>query len=160
MRKTVFGVWLISLLIFAANRAHAQCDCGGYPYEKNSSRSSPYLTAYEELENSEVVFIGEVIKRKKLVIPEKHEYEYIITYKVKKAWKKQLAETIDVREGRCLPGFEKGEEVLVYAIFDDNKLFHPYCSRTRLLSKARGDLKEFEGRGLEPQELKKPGKNR
>lgn len=46
----------------------------------------------------------------------KDDYEYVLTYNVKRAWKREIEEVIDVREGGpCLLGFEKGHEVLVYA---------------------------------------------
>lgn len=157
MRKMVLGILLVAAFIFVKDEARAQCDCFGTP--ETGLRSNK--TALEELEHSEVVFIGEVLKRDKVKIANgDYGYEYVLTYKVKRAWKKEMEETVEVREGGpCLLGFTKGDEVIVYAILYKGSLRQPYCSRTRELSKAAADLKEFEQNGVREQTIRKMGNN-
>jgi hypothetical protein len=155
MRKCTLAICLISVFVFGAREAYAfQCDCVGRPLEKDY-RGSKHPTAHDEFKNSEAVFIGEVVDKKKvqtdLVYRGSGDYEYEISLKVKSAWKKNLGELVAIREtGSCLIGFEKGEEYLVYASIHNNRLLTLYCSRTRRLAKAIRDLKEFEENGEKP----------
>jgi hypothetical protein len=156
MRKTMFCILLLGASILGVPETKAQCDCIGATPEIRGRR---YRTAYEELKNSDVVFIGEVIEIKKVEKPPDSvaykgadHYELEILFKVKRTWKKALGESVAVRnavEG-CLIGFKKGEQYLVYAAANGKMLRTWYCSRTRLLAKAAKDLREFEERRETP----------
>lgn len=157
MRKLILAICFISAFIFGAHKVNAQCDCIGGNRE-NDYRGSRYATAYQEFENSEAIFIGEFVEMKKIERPPAFKsdfpYEYEIKFKVKKAWKKNLEEIIFLRYwAGCLIGFKEGQEYLVYAFVHDGMLRTNYCSRTRLLSKAAVDLKEFEERGEKPSDI-------
>jgi hypothetical protein len=136
---------------------NAQCDCVGASRE-NDYRGSRYASAFEEFENSEAVFIGEFVEMKKIPRPPTFNsdfpYEYEIRFKVKRVWKKNLEENISLRYwAGCLIGFEKGEEYIVYVFVHEGVLRTNYCSRTRLLTTAAGDLKEFEEKGQKPRQV-------
>src|SRR5687767_9897370 len=152
MRNSTLAICFISAFIFGVREAAAQCDCVGSNRE-NDYRGSRYSTVYEEFENSEAVFVGEFVEMKKIERPPAFKsdfpYEYEIKLKVKKAWRKNLEEIVSLRYwAGCLIGFKEGEEYLVYAFVQEEGVLRTnYCSRTRLLSKAAGDLKEFEEKG-------------
>jgi len=153
MRRIMIAGLFLGIFIRSVNPASAQCDCIGSNRE-NDYRGSPYRTAYHEFEHSEIVFIGEVVDRKKVEIPGSDDYEYEVTYRVKRAWKKEIEELTKVRiGGPCLLDFGKGETVLVYAFADKSQLRLQFCSRTRLLSKAAADLEEFNKVGVKPQKV-------
>jgi len=157
MRKLILAICFISAFIFGALEVNAQCDCIGGNRE-NDYRGSGYATAYQEFEKSEAIFVGEFVEMKKIERPPAFKsdfpYEYEIKFKVKKAWKKNLEEFISLRYwAGCLIGFKEGEEYLVYAFVHEGLLRTNYCSRTRLLSKAAVDLKEFEERGEKPRDI-------
>jgi len=158
IKRIVLTICFINVLVFASIEAYAQCDCiGSTP--ANDYRGSTYRSAYDELEAADVVFIGEVVQRSKFELPIPHQpgdtqgYEW--TYKVKKAWKKEIKEIVRVRMGGpCILDFEKGKKVLVYAFADGETLRIRFCSRTRELHKASADLKEFEEKGIKPEKIK------
>jgi hypothetical protein len=157
MRKLFLAICVWSAFISGAHAVHAQCDCSGGNRE-DDYRGSRYSTAYEEFENSEAVFIGEFVEMKKIERPPAFKsdspYEYEIEFKVNKAWRKNLEDVVSLRFwAGCLIGFEKGKEYLVYAFVHEGVLRTNYCSRTRLLTKAAGDLKEFEEKGEKPREI-------
>lgn len=157
MKKLTLAICFVSIFIFGAHRVYAQCHCIGGNRE-NDYRGSRYSTAHEEFENSEAVFIGEFVGMKKIERPPAFKsdfpYEYEIRFKVKKAWKKNLEGVISLRYwAGCLIGFKEGEEYLVYAFVHEGLLRTNYCSRTRLLTKAASDLKEFEEKEEKPREI-------
>src|SRR5262245_29131668 len=126
LTRVVLAICFIStpMFIFGPMETNAQCACAGgsTKSEIQSSRS-----ASEELQAAEVVFIGEAIENKKIELPspnrEGTSHEYELTFKVKRAWKKAIDEIVKVREsGPCLLGFKKGNEVLVYAFADEDRL--------------------------------------
>jgi hypothetical protein len=78
MREIIIGIWFLGAFLSIGGRSYAQCDCINSTSE-NEYRGSPYRSAYDELQNAEFVFIGEVVERKKAEIPEKNGYEYVIT---------------------------------------------------------------------------------
>ena len=162
LRRVILNICLINALVFVfgARQAYAQCDCAGST-PANDYRGSRYPTAYDELKDAEVVFIGEVLQRSRVDLPPRHRdgysYEYKITYKIKRAWKKEIDEIVKVREGGpCILGYKKGDEVLVYAFAGRSRLRMRFCSRTRLLAQAAVDLKEFEEKGINLEKIKKP----
>jgi hypothetical protein len=151
MKRIIVGLFLASTCIIGVGEAYAQCTC-----------ARPDLTAFEELKDSEAVFIGEVISKE---IIEKAAgygdrqdvYDMEIKFKVKKVWRKNLRELVTVRflVYGCIKSFDKGSEYVVYA-FNDNKgqlRTGCCCSRTRPLAKAAEDLKEFEERGEKPKQV-------
>jgi hypothetical protein len=138
MKKLFLGICLIAIYIGLPSSAQA-CECAG-----------GYLSAYAELKYSDSVFIGEVVELKKVNISPAYEgavpYELEVKFKVKRAWKGVAGKSIILRteaEG-CIVGFAKGKKYLVYASIYKDRLRTSYCSRTKELSRADLDLKEFE----------------
>ena len=149
--KTVLAVLLfIGSFIAGSNAAVAQCAC-----------IHPNITALEEFDKSEVVFIGEVVDSKvveKPAYPNREDtYDMEVKFKVKKVWRKSLQEEVSVRflVFGCIATFEKGTEHLVYAVKDDKGRLRMgcCCTRSRPLEKAGEDIKEFEKRGEEQKQV-------
>jgi hypothetical protein len=146
----VCALLLISACVVATDAALAQCAC-----------SQPDITAFEEFQKSEVVFIGEVLSSD-VVEKRAHEtrpdvYDMEIKFKVKKVWRKSLHEEVSVRFRvyGCIRSWDKGSEHLVYA-FKDNKgplRMGCCCTRTTSLQDATEDIAEFKKRGEEPKPI-------
>ncbi len=107
------------------------------------------------------MFIGKVIEITKTA-RDKNDGSYveIVKFEVKKAWKRDLETFVIIRNKiqGCINGFDENEEWLVYAYNKQDGMLVTYCccSRTRLLSKAAEDLKEFEAKGEQPAKIRKP----
>jgi hypothetical protein len=152
MKQLIPGILMILTFAFEARHTVAQCDCLN---PSKDIRGSGYSTAYEELKNSDAVFYGQVVEMKMIDRKPAREgannYEVEIRFKVEKAWRKDLAEFITIREysDGCIIGFDIAERWLVYARFDDDKTFRTgYCTRTRVVYKnVEKDFKEFEKNG-------------
>jgi hypothetical protein len=153
MRKILFGVLLAFTCTYGGRDTFAQCDCAGKV--SNDIRGSRYSTAYEELKNSDAVFLGQVVEMKmidrKPIREGANNYEVEIKFRVEKAWRRDLNEYVTLREysDGCIIGFDIADRWLVYAYLDDDKIFRTgYCTRTRVIYKnIEKDLKEFEERG-------------
>jgi hypothetical protein len=148
-------------LIAASLDGQAQCDCIGYTPEVRGSR---YGSAVEDLNHSEVVFVGEVLETRKVAKPQnssgEEHHEFKVRFKVQRAWKRAVEEYVWVRNNvdYCIFRFETGKQYLVYAVADGDRLRTWYCSRTRLVSKAQKDLDEFDSHGVKATEIKRPTK--
>ncbi len=143
MRTAILIILFVSSLCFGTSEVFAQCSC--LPSLKN-------LTAHKEFKLADVVFVGEVVKIKRTVRDKKTDrYTEIVTFKVKSTWKQNLEEFVIITNeiSGCINGFGEKEEWLVYAYKEQNIKFHTRCccSRTKPLSKADEDLKEFEVKG-------------
>jgi hypothetical protein len=118
-------------------------------------RGSRYATAYEELKDSDAVFLGQVVEMKmidrKPIREGANNYEVEIKFRVEKAWRRDLDEFVTIREysDGCIIGFDIADRWLVYAYLDEDKNFRTgYCTRTRVIYKnIEEDLKEFEAKG-------------
>ncbi|MDT5123605.1 MAG: hypothetical protein QOC96_3087 [Acidobacteriota bacterium] len=154
MRKTIQIFLLLGLFYFVAGETFAQCSCVA---ERRD------ITPHKEFKLADAVFIGKVIEIKKTA-PDKDTGGYIETVKfeVKKAWKQDLDTLVTIQNKiqGCINGFDENEEWLVYAYKKQDGTFGTYCccSRTRLLSKAAEDLKEFESEGEQPAKIRQPRK--
>jgi hypothetical protein len=62
VRKILFGALFIVICIYGGHDAFAQCCC--MTNVSDDIRGSRYATAYEELKNSDVVFLGQVVEMK------------------------------------------------------------------------------------------------
>lgn len=150
MKRIIIGLFLVSVSVVGVGEASAQCKC-----------ARTYPTAFDELKDVEAVFIGEVISKHIVEKPvvradRQNVYEMEIKFRVKKVWRKNLKELVTVRflVYGCNIAFDNGTEYLVYAINDKGRLrTYCCCSRTKPLSKAAEDLKEFEKRGEEPKQV-------
>jgi hypothetical protein len=149
MKRILFGLFLISISIVGIGEASAQCTC-----------IRTYPTAFDELKDSEAVFIGEVLNVETIERPYKHRpdaYDLEIKFKVKKVWRKDIDQQIALRflvDG-CISSFDKGAEYLVYAFRDKEGRLRTFCccSRTRPLAKAAQDLEEFQKMGEKPKHV-------
>ena len=157
--KLMFTILLFSfVLISASSTIRAQCDCIGQTSEIRGSR---YSTALDELNHSEVVFIGEVIETRNVATPPSSSGENIheqeVRFKIQRAWKRAVEEYVTVIDNvdSCSIGIEKGDRYLVYAVADGNQLRTWYCSRTRLVARAKKDLDEFKSSGVRPTKIKR-----
>ena len=165
MRMIIFGALLISTFTFGARDAYAQCCC--MINVSQDIRGSRYSTAYEELQNSDAVFYGQVVEMKmidrKPVREGADNYEVEIKFKVEKAWRRDLDEYITIREysDGCKIGFSVASRWLVYAYLDDDKNFRTgYCTRTRVVYRnVDKDFKEFEEKGEKQTKIIKASRN-
>jgi hypothetical protein len=153
MRKIFFGALLIITCTYGGRDAFAQCCC--FSHVSPDIRGSGYATAYEELENSDAVFLGQVVEMKmidrKPIREGARNYEVEIKFRVEQAWRRELNEFVTLREysDGCGIGFGIADRWLVYADLDESRNFRTgYCSRTRLIYKnIDKDLSEFERNG-------------
>ena len=149
MEKFIVGILLSFTFAFAARNTLAQCDCMGAGKDIRGTR---YSTAYEELKNADAVFYGQVVAMKMIarepVRNGAKDYEVEMTFRVEKAWRRDLDEFITLREysDGCIIGFDIAERWLVYAHFDEDKILRTgYCTRTRVAYKnVEADFKDFE----------------
>lgn len=95
-------------------------------------------TPAEEMEKSDAVFSGEVIK-----IDDSSSYGYDVTLQVLETWKGTEGSLIKVHTGigggDCGFGFKEGEEYLVYASLTDGELQVYSCSLTGILDESDTD---------------------
>ncbi len=152
MRRLILGILVLGFFYFGAEVTFAQCTC---------SATYRDITAHNEFKLADVVFIGKVIEITKTA-RDKNDGSYveIVKFEVKKAWKRDLETFVIIRNKiqGCINGFDENEEWLVYAYNKQDGMLVTYCccSRTRLLSKAAEDLKEFEAKGEQPAKIRKP----
>lgn len=99
----------------------------------------------EELEKSTAVFTGKVIDidvRRGIVLSSADPVK--VTFDVSETWKgpdyKVLVVTTVRYSASCGYPFEQGEEYIVYARGEEDKLNTGICSRTKLLAAAEEDL--------------------
>jgi hypothetical protein len=152
-----------AILLLSAVTARAQCDCIGQTAEIRGSR---YSNAVEDLNHSEVVFVGQVIETREVPkLPNSNSdgtksFELKVRLKVQRAWKRAVDEYVTLRTNvdDCSIGFEVGARYLVYAVADGDSLRTWYCSRTRLVARAQKDLDEFESHDVKPSEIKRVSK--
>jgi hypothetical protein len=149
MRKTIRILLLLGLFYSGASVTFAQCSCVA---ERRD------ITPHKEFELADAVFIGKVIEIKKTA-RDKDTGSYVETVKfeVRKAWKQDLDSLVIIQNKvqGCINGFDENEEWLVYAYKKQDGALGTYCccSRTKPLSKAGEDLKEFEERGERPRKI-------
>jgi hypothetical protein len=154
MRKAIQILLLLGLFYFGASETFAQCSCVA---ERRD------ITPRKEFKLADAVFIGKVIEIKQTV-RDKDTGSYVETVKfeVRKAWKQDLDPLVIIQNKiqGCVNGFDENEEWLVYAYKKEDGTLGTYCccSRTRLLSKAAEDLKEFEATGEQPAKIRQPRK--
>jgi hypothetical protein len=153
MKKILFGTLLILACAYAGRDASAQCCC--ITNHSKDIRGSRYSTAYEELKNSDAVFLGQIVEMRmvdrKPLREGANNYEVEIKFRVEKAWRRDLDEFVVLREYSegCAVGFGIADRWLVYADLDEGKNFRTgYCTRTREVYKnVEDDLREFEEKG-------------
>jgi hypothetical protein len=138
---------LVAFFCFAADKIHGQCTC---------SATYRDITAHDEFKLAEAVLVGKVIEIKKTP-RDKDSYIEVVKFEVTRAWKRDLDSNLTITNTiqGCLNGFEEKEEWLVYAYrYHDGTLgTHCCCSRTKPLSRAAEDLREFEDQGEIPMKV-------
>jgi hypothetical protein len=149
MRKIILVGFITAVCLFGASNIHAQCSC---------LERDVYFSAYDELKGSDVVFVGKVTEVKKVGVSgydapsNTMYYEFDVKFKIKMAWKNDLPRTITIRNvGSKSAEFVQGESYLIYGRvrYDDNILRANLgcCNRSKRLSEAAEDLKEFTAKG-------------
>jgi len=152
MRKSILLLLFLGLLYAGAQDTLAQCAC---------AQEYINITPHKEFNLAHAVFIGKVIEIKKTV-PDKDTGSYIETVKfeLKKAWKRDSESFVIITNKiqGCANGFDENEEWLVYAykMQDGTLVTGCCCSRTKLLTEAAEDLKEFKAKGAQPAKIKQP----
>jgi hypothetical protein len=149
MRNLFLAVVCAALFGIVTSDVSAQCCC--FSNVAPDIRGSRYATAYEELENADAVFYGQIVEmkmlRKKPVRPGAQDYEVEITFRVEKAWRRDLDEYTKIREYSegCLMGFGIAHRWLVYGYYDEEKnLRTGYCTRSRVAyQNVEDDFKDF-----------------
>jgi hypothetical protein len=122
------------------------------------SRAQRYNPS-QRIKLADAVFIGKVIEIKNTP-RDKDTGSYVETVKfeIKKAWKQDLDSFVVIQNKiqGCINGFEVNEEWLVYVYEMEDSTLGTYCccSRTKVLSKAAEDLKEFESNGEQQREIR------
>jgi len=108
----------------------------------------------QELAESEVVFVGEVVRTIHFQPPPNSLTDPIaIEFAVNTVWKGPLYETMFIAPSRgtsCEFRFVDGEKYIVYSPSKETTPEVNLCSRTRLVAEAQDDLKEL-GRGHPPE---------
>ena len=119
----------------------------------------------ESLEKSTAVFVGKVMD---INIPSgffmSSGDKTKVEFEISKFWKgpsyKNIALTTARDGASCGYSFKKGEEYIVYAYDDENKLNTDLCTRTKLISNAREDLTALgEGKNPDMEGLKLPAQS-
>jgi hypothetical protein len=151
MRNIIITILFIAAFILGANTASAQCSC-----------VNDRFSVYDEFKYSDAVFVGKVVDVKKIEGSKNTDkttntdyYEFQVRFKIKKAWKNDLTETITITNtDDDSSHFEIDESYLVYAKvrYDDGVLraHTGCCTRTKRLSEATKELQEFEANGEKP----------
>ena len=154
MKSTILCFMILILLPLLAVEVLAQCTC---------ARQYKDQPAMVEFGVSDVVFEGRVISVKKSELDKvNNTYTVIAEFEVKQLWKGDADQTVTITNAirGCINGFEVDEEWLVYAYKSPNGKLGSgcCCTRTKVLSKASNDLREFIERGIEPKQVqsKKP----
>lgn len=136
MKKTILSLFIFASLFFASIATVSACSC---------LRPAPPL---ESLEQSTAVFAGEVVDIKVLdgvVVSSADPVK--VTFEVSQTWKgpdyKTLVLTTARDSASCGYSFEEGEEYIVYAYGESDKLTTNICSRTNILASAQDDLQEL-----------------
>jgi len=111
----------------------------------------------QALEESEAVFSGRVVTIEEPGMLDQTE-PLVVTFKVDSVWKGAVTNPQTVRtsphSASCGFGFEDGEEYIVYANANpDSYLWTSICTRTRVLTDAKEDLREL-GEGSSPRTIK------
>ena len=149
MRNTTLLTLFLALLYFGAGEASAQCACAPDYVD---------ITPHKEFKLADAVFVGKVAEVKKTDYDRSTgAYTEAVSFEVEKAWKRDLPAVVVItnRVDSCSNGFEEKEEWLVYAYRGrgDTLVTGCCCSRTRTLSRAGEDLREFESKGEKPRKI-------
>jgi hypothetical protein len=151
MKRIIPLIFLLLCLYCGGRETFAQCDCG-----YGSPDLAPDL-AHRDFKLADVVFIGKVAEIERVVSEDK-DYDIVVTFAVRRAWKQNVKETVALRnfEG-CDRGYKLGEEWLVYGYERGDGSFRIdcCCSGTKLLSRADVDLKTFEEKDEKPARILK-----
>ncbi|MBM7702415.1 hypothetical protein [Metabacillus iocasae] len=137
-------LFLLSFFTFSPSKSYA-CSC------------VPTVPVKEELEQSDAVFSGKVIRKehtKQNLYNDGFAMEvYAVTFEVNRVWKGASNSHILVYTGMgggdCGYSFKEGTDYLVYAHGND-QLIAEICSRTAELSSANEDL-TILGEGMKPE---------
>ena len=151
MKRLIFHLGLIVASGIAVADATAQCSCA--PTYIN-------ITPHNEFKLAEVVLVGEILDIQKTDLDATTgHYTETIKIKVKRSWKQDIESVVTIRNrvDGCTNGFKEKEEWLLYAYRNQNGSLVTYCccTRTRPLSKAMEDLKEFREKGELPAKVLK-----
>ena len=103
----------------------------------------PYPTVTQERRTAKAIFSGKVTR-----IAETTDSKYIqITFKLEQSWKGARTREKSLFQENVLTDcdfvFKVGEEYLVYAHGDSEKLSTNVCTRTKRLADAAADIKEL-----------------
>jgi hypothetical protein len=148
MRNLILGIFVLIAFLSLTSKSYAQCSC-----------LPEFYTAYDEFKGSDAVFVGKVVEIQKGKAIENSEHlEFDVKFKVTTAWKTDTTETITVKNSASNGSeFEVGKIYLVYARLRNEFLWSYIgcCNRTKLLSKAAGDLKMFKHKKEKPKAILK-----
>ncbi|MCM3872683.1 MAG: hypothetical protein ND895_18535 [Pyrinomonadaceae bacterium] len=152
MRRVILIILFFISSCFGVGDTFAQCSC---------LPSRAQITPHNEFKLADAVFVGRIIAIAKTA-PDKKTDSYVETVKfeVRQAWKQDLETVVTItnKVQGCVNGFKEQEEWLVYAYKKRDGTLGAYCccTRTRRLSEAAEDLKEFGEKGEEPTTVSKP----
>jgi|GEM_PF-2378296 len=144
MRKVTPGILILCGFCFAGQTTFAQCSC------------FPHRTLSEEFQRADAVFVGKVVRAKKLVEAPADGYDVHVTLEVEETWRQDLERFITVKEFQgSVEGFEPNAKWLLFATRKPDgslTIFRGCCAMTRRISvaKSQGYFKAFKKMGQKP----------
>jgi hypothetical protein len=140
------GILILGALCLGADKTSAQCTC------------FPQMTLREEFDRSDEVFVGKVVEVKTTGQGNTDSYEAVMKVEVEQTWKHDLPKFVIVKY-QPLKGFTSSFEVNLEALHfahktpDGTYVAWSCCTRTKVLSRAAEDLKEFKKWGETPKKI-------
>ena len=134
---TRYFLSIVFLLIIITTNVFA-CDCNGTP---------GFETEYK---SANTIFVGQVISIKPYQEENGQKYfkEFIIEFKVDKAYKGITLKTTKVRTAvaiaSCGYPFEEGRIYLVYSYTKHESSYVTYCGRTKEINEAKEDIDKLK----------------
>lgn len=148
--KILFLLFIAAIIILAqGGSANGQCKCDGE--QRADGKVSMFVDAMDELDHSDMVFVGEVLSFKKGA---KHIPDYAILryeeveYKAVEYWKGIGGERIAIRMQTA--GLKRGDRMLIFAKRIEGDYWTICCSRNGSVENAGDYLKLFREKGLKP----------
>ncbi len=146
MKTIILSFLVATMFSLHLRETFAQCSCW------------PKLTLQEEFQRADEVFVGKVIETTR--VPYENDSVTVVKVEVIQAWKQDSERFVTIKdfpEKGFTNSHELNVEWLLYAhrIKDGNGAFVAWhcCSRTKRLSEAAEDLKQFRKMGEKPKKI-------
>lgn len=154
--KLLFLLFIAAVTVLAqGGSANGQCTCAGAELRADG-KVSKFVDAVDELDHSDVVFVGEILSLKKGTkrIPDYAVIRYEeVEFKVVEDWKGVGGEKIIIRMQfvGCVMAPKRGDRMLIFSKrIEGNYWAFCCCSRNSSVENAGDYLKLFREKGLKP----------